>query len=587
MTSDKRSLMKNVLVASVGIGLAFVVVRYRKNLMRKWKSVWQKTPLRSQHIEIVNNVEKCQEVVETLKSHCRKYQVLGFDCEWVTVNGLRHPVALLQLASHTGLCALFRLSHIRGIPPDLKELLEREDIIKVGVAPNEDARLLCQDYSVTVASVLDLRSMAHMVGEQPLGLSKLSHNFLDIELDKDWRLRCSDWSSPQLTSKQVQYAANDAFVAIELFKYFSDRINPRKFEFFRPRGQNLQKTLDICAPFIDVTFKSKNIGAQGQKKGTRNLLTTSADNAKTSKETRRSYSTRSRPLYYNCFMEAPDGELLCSMDIRKADWYVTKGLADVIKEDPYTLRLKFEPSGRATGNVGDFDKTIKVNQCVVCGKKESYIRKYVIPREYRKFFPIIMKSHMSHDVLLMCTPCHQKSNRYDLIMRQKLSVECNAPRENQAEGQKFLEDKQLRKVKSLALALKNRETLPEARIKVLETNVLQFFPDWQSLSPERLDEILEMESLTPNPDFRCHGEVVVEHYKNNSGLVNFEKMWRQHFVDTMNPQFLPEYWSLTHSEERLEIKADRGHVHADDLIVAGLDPGRILKSSKESSQEST
>ena len=39
----------------------------------------------------------------------------------------------------------------------------------------------------------------------------------------------------------------------------------------------------------------------------------------------------------------------------------------------------------------------------------------------------IMKSHQSHDVLLMCVGCHQESNILDLKMRQRLADECHAP----------------------------------------------------------------------------------------------------------------------------------------------------------------
>ena len=27
------------------------------------------------------------------------------------------------------------------------------------------------------------------------------------------------------------------------------------------------------------------------------------------------------------------------------------------------------------------------HRCVVCGKEESYLKKYVVPHEYRKYFP--------------------------------------------------------------------------------------------------------------------------------------------------------------------------------------------------------
>lgn len=46
--------------------------------------------------------------------------MLGFDCEWVTVGGNRRPVALLQLATHKGLCALIRLCNLHRIPPELR-----------------------------------------------------------------------------------------------------------------------------------------------------------------------------------------------------------------------------------------------------------------------------------------------------------------------------------------------------------------------------------------------------------------------------------------------------------------------------------
>jgi len=38
-------------------------------------------------------------------------------------------------------------------------------------------------------------------------------------------------------------------------------------------------------------------------------------------------------------------------------------------------------------------------------------RHHVIPREYRQWFPAHMKRHNSHDIVLMCLPCH---NKYEL-----------------------------------------------------------------------------------------------------------------------------------------------------------------------------
>ena len=45
-------------------------------------------------------------------------------------------------------------------------------------------------------------------------------------------------------------------------------------------------------------------------------------------------------------LEAPDGTLLSFTDHKKSQWYVNKGLATVISEEPFTVRLNFEPSGK-------------------------------------------------------------------------------------------------------------------------------------------------------------------------------------------------------------------------------------------------
>ena len=45
-------------------------------------------------------------------------------------------------------------------------------------------------------------------------------------------------------------------------------------------------------------------------------------------------------------MVAPDGELLSNCDKKKAQWYVERGLADKINDEPLTIQLRFEPNGR-------------------------------------------------------------------------------------------------------------------------------------------------------------------------------------------------------------------------------------------------
>ena len=42
--------------------------------------------------------------------------------------------------------------------------------------------------------------------------------------------------------------------------------------------------------------------------------------------TSRAYVVRQKPLYHNCQLRSPDGQLLCTCDVKKAKWYIDKGL---------------------------------------------------------------------------------------------------------------------------------------------------------------------------------------------------------------------------------------------------------------------
>ena len=112
------------------------------------------------------------------------------------------------------------------------------------------------------------------------------------------------------------------------------------------------------------------------------------------------------------------------MDPKKAQWYVDNKLGEVVQQDPLIVRLNFEPSGRPVneGNDGNFYLQERINECVCCGRKDSYIRKNVVPREYRRHFPEVLKSHQNHDVVLLCAKCHKNSNIADNVFRLIIKI---------------------------------------------------------------------------------------------------------------------------------------------------------------------
>lgn len=40
----------------------------------------------------------------------------------------------------------------------------------------------------------------------------------------------------------------------------------------------------------------------------------------------RAYVARKKPLYHNCQLISPDGQLLCTCDLKKAQWYLERDL---------------------------------------------------------------------------------------------------------------------------------------------------------------------------------------------------------------------------------------------------------------------
>ena len=75
--------------------------------------------------------------------------------------------------------------------------------------------------------------------------------------------------------------------------------------------------------------------------------------------------------------------------------------------------------------------------------------------------------------------------------------------------------------------------------------------------------------MVPNNNYKPHGQQVVQHYlESGKGLMALEKRWRQHFLDTMKPQFLPDLWSVDHQKLRLDIRVEEKRIDLEDYAKA-------------------
>ncbi len=144
-------------------------------------------------------------------------RVLGFDTESRPSfrRGERHPIALVQLAT-AELACLFRIDPEHGPSAALRELLESDDVIKVGQGPADEVRELREHWGVTARPVADLVPVARAAGCAPLSLRGLAAAYLGIRITKG--AQTSNWAAPSLSQRQQRYAATDAWVCREIYR---------------------------------------------------------------------------------------------------------------------------------------------------------------------------------------------------------------------------------------------------------------------------------------------------------------------------------------------------------------------------------
>ncbi|XP_046487671.1 exonuclease 3'-5' domain-containing protein 2 [Neodiprion pinetum] len=576
----------NIFFVCMTVGLALVASKYRNNVLRSLRQFCQNVFLFNKNLSIedrnfyvesdkvilVKSPEKCDYALQRIR-HELSDGVLGFDCEWVN----DERVSLLQLATSNGLCVLFRLDKIGYVPGKLKELLSNKRVLKVGVAPFDDGRKLTRDFGCHVYGTLDLREHARRLGiANATGLAALCKEYLGIEMDKNAAVRRSNWNADSLTKEQINYAASDAFAAVLIYHQMLNRAQQQRSLWgnFVINLKNIwdqsneDKLLNLPQGELDMRFRA-NPNNLIQK----NNQETNNTNLKIKNKS--TVVTRNKPLYHNCYLQAPDGDTLCTCDHKKATWYVEKGLGTVVQEEPYTVRLKFEPSGRAQGEVGRYYTQVKINRCVVCGATDKFIRKNVVPREYRKYFPVVMKEHQSHDVLLLCPTCHQISNMQDIRMRKRLAEMCDAPLSGPSISVDDAYQSHWRRLRSAVRALRKESSLPNQRRLILESHVSEL-TGHKEITPQLLDELdQQIKATQPSVSVQTgrtpHGLKVVEHFESQpGGLVELEQLWREHFLSAMEPKYMPELWSVCHNQERLLIRLQQRRIEPQDAKLAGI-----------------
>jgi len=584
-------------------------VKHRKYIAAHVKTVYEQVK-----IFVLNNPALCNEILDTRMK--LPINFIGLDCEWNSAkkNGVAliqlssgNDCLLYNLHQADGkvpdsLKLLLEDRKVLKFGVAIQEDVRRLRNHGINVRGFVDLRNLAQR-CIPMHDQVNSTNTTEEEGLRWSSLRSLSTNLLEIKLNKNHHIRCGDWETDLLSKAQVLYAAKDAIVSLEIFyalillrkvNRHSLSILPSSFNTTREKFRNIttssssslldsnfysylhstdlisdiniSPSLDfhltkpspwlselaysLCQGIVDVNHKYRPPIPSSKK--VPNLQSSRAfSTGKTPNSKQYKHQCRDKPLYENCFLLAPDNRVLATVNHSKAQWYVHKGLGEVESETPFKVRLLFEPSGRPMPDA-DYYTTTKENVCVVCGGNESFVRKMIIPHDYRKYFPQNFKDHMSHDVLLMCLQCHRYAQQNDELLRQELAEKYKAPLGTK-ERMMFIDNPQLSHVRSSAKALLHSGSkIPDKRRKELESVILKYNKA-ESVDEEMLKDIMQINVKVENKSFEgLHGERVVKSIIEEGSLVEFVRMWRKSFLESMQPRFLPPMWSVDHNLHKID-----------------------------------
>ena len=170
-------------------------------------------PLRaySGKVQVVTDASQFPKIA----SEIAKHKIVGFDTETRPSfkKGQSYKLALIQLAVPNKVYLI--RTHYTGLTKDIISIFENPEIMKAGVAIRDDIKALQTLGTFSPSSFIELATLSRAVGLQVESVKKLAALMLGFRISKS--AQTSNWEAPTLTENQIEYAATDAWVCLELY----------------------------------------------------------------------------------------------------------------------------------------------------------------------------------------------------------------------------------------------------------------------------------------------------------------------------------------------------------------------------------
>ena len=135
--------------------------------------------------------------------------LVAIDSETLGLNPMRDRLCLVQLSAGDGVCHAVQFAPNEYAAPNLKQMLANPKVTKLFHFARFDVAMLRHYLGVTVAPIYCTKIASKLVRTytDKHGLKDLVKELLSVDLSKEQQ--SSDWGAPELSEKQLAYAAND------------------------------------------------------------------------------------------------------------------------------------------------------------------------------------------------------------------------------------------------------------------------------------------------------------------------------------------------------------------------------------------
>jgi hypothetical protein len=257
----------------------------------------------------------------------------------------------------------------------------------------------------------------------------------------------------------------------------------------------------------------------------------------------------------------PSGRHMFTCGEKKAQWYLDRSLAVEIGNKK--IRLTFIPKGNGFEDDEEFGRGIREARCVVSGLEEGLQRHHIIPYCYRSYFPEVFKSKNHHDVVLINNIIHGDYEQLANLFKDEIGRIYGVKTINEFNVEYTAKLREIGKKNAILLnaihslfkcygRITYEVILEKISFISEETGIpYETVKRYSYIQMYKLYEMLKEVHITETEKFKAeyrqeydHGYHVVRQLDTEEKIEDFVKLWRNHFIDTMQPQYMPTGWSI-------------------------------------------